>query len=47
MKDEGDYKYGIMLQSTIDYAQIGDKIKVWFYPQDFGGSLKVKTGGKN
>lgn len=40
MKDEGDYKYGIMLQSTIDYAQIGDKIKVWFYPQDFGGSFE-------
>lgn len=28
--------YGIMLQSALDYAGIGDKIRVWFYPEDFG-----------
>jgi hypothetical protein len=40
MKDESDYKYGIMLQSTLDYARISDVIQVWFYPQDFGGSFE-------
>jgi REP element-mobilizing transposase RayT len=39
MKDIGDRKYGIMLQSAIDYAGISDKIKVWFYPEDFGKSF--------
>ncbi len=40
MKDESDYKYGVMLQSTLDYARIGDVIKVRFYPQDFGSSFE-------
>lgn len=25
-----------MLQSAIDYAGLTDKIRVWFYPEDFG-----------
>lgn len=36
MKSLSDRKYGIMLQSAIDYAGLSDKIKVWFYPEDFG-----------
>ena len=36
MKTIQDRKYGIMLQSAIDYAGLTDKIKVWFYPEDFG-----------
>lgn len=39
MKDINDRKYGIMLQSAIDYAGLIDKIKVWFYPEDFGISF--------
>lgn len=39
MKDINERKYGIMLQSAIDYAGISDKIDVWFYPEDFGGSF--------
>ena len=39
MKDVSDRKYGIMLQSALDYAGIGDQIKVWFYPEDFGRSF--------
>jgi len=30
-----DRKYGIMLQSALDYAGLRNKIKVWFYPEDF------------
>ncbi len=33
MKDINDRKYGIMLQSAIDYAGLTDKIKVWFIPK--------------
>ncbi len=36
MKTIQDRKYGIMLQSAIDYAGLTDKIRVWFYPEDFG-----------
>jgi hypothetical protein len=35
MKSIDDRKYGIMLQSALDYAGISEKIKVWFYPEDF------------
>lgn len=41
MKDINDRKYGIMLQSALDYAGISDQIKVWFYPEDFGGSFEL------
>lgn len=41
MNDINDRKYGIMLQSALDYAGISEKIKVWFYPEDFGGSFEV------
>lgn len=36
MENIGQRKYGIMLLSALDYAGIGDKIMVWFYPEDFG-----------
>ena len=36
MRTIKDRKYGIMLQSAIDYAGLTDKIRVWFYPEDFG-----------
>lgn len=36
MKDINDRKYGIMLMSALQYAGIDNKIKVWFYPEDFG-----------
>ncbi|MCZ2101264.1 MAG: hypothetical protein LC107_06985 [Chitinophagales bacterium] len=39
MKGLDDRKYGIRLQSAIDYAGLTDKIKVWFYPEDFGRSF--------
>lgn len=39
MKSRADWKYGQMLQSTIDYAGMTDQIKVWFYPTDFGLSF--------
>lgn len=39
MRTPDDYKYGIMLQSTLDHAGLNDKIRVWFYPEDFGGKL--------
>ena len=40
MKDINDRKYGIMLMSALDYAGMTDQIKVWFYPEDFGGSFE-------
>ena len=47
LKDKKERKYGIMLQSALDYAGISDKIKVWFYPEDFGkpfGFVPTTTG---
>lgn len=38
MKTLDDRKYGIQLQSSLDYAGLNN-VKVWFYPEDFGGSL--------
>ncbi len=39
MKDISERKYGIMLQSAIDYAGLHDKINVMFHPEDFGISF--------
>lgn len=36
MENIDQRRYGIMLQSALDYAGIADKITVWFYPEDFG-----------
>jgi REP element-mobilizing transposase RayT len=47
LKDINDRKYAIMLQSAIDYAGLKDKIKVWFYPEDFGGSFTQLEEVKN
>jgi hypothetical protein len=41
MKSIDERKYGIMLQSALDYAGLTDKIKVWFYPEDFGGTFET------
>ncbi len=35
MKSKNEWKYGIMLQSTLNYAGLDDKVKVWFWPTDF------------
>lgn len=35
-----DRKYGIMLESALDYAGLGENIEVWFYPEDFGGTYE-------
>jgi hypothetical protein len=47
MKTQADYKYGIQLQSALNYAGLS-QVKVWLYPQDFGGTLTrnnfVETG---
>lgn len=40
MKDLKDRKHGIRLQSAIDYAGLTNQIKVWFYPEDFGGTFE-------
>lgn len=34
--DEDDWKMGIRLNSTLQYAGLSHKVKVWYYPQDFG-----------
>jgi len=34
--DEDDWKMGIRLNSTLQYAGLSDEVKVWYYPQDFG-----------
>jgi hypothetical protein len=39
MRTLEDRKYGVMLQSTLDHTGLQDKIRVWFYPEDFGGIL--------
>ena len=39
MKSMEERKYGIMLQSALDYAGLSDRVKVWFYPEDFGESI--------
>ena len=41
MQSLNDRKYGIQLQSALDYAGLTEHIKVWFWPEDFGGSLEV------
>lgn len=47
MKSQSDYKYGIQLNSALSYANLSN-VKVWFYPQDFGGTLsKVNTVEKS
>lgn len=33
--DDDDWKMGIRLNSTLQYAGLADKVKVWYYPQDF------------
>jgi hypothetical protein len=33
--DGDDWKMGIRLNSTLEYAGLADKVKVWYYPQDF------------
>lgn len=40
MKSIEDRKYGIMLVSALDYAGLTENIKVWFYPEDFGGTYE-------
>ena len=47
MKSQDDRKYGIMLQSALDYGGLNN-VKVWFYPEDFGGQIsKDKAIDKN
>ncbi|HAQ36972.1 MAG TPA: hypothetical protein DCX89_09190 [Saprospirales bacterium] len=41
MENIDQRKYGIMLQSALDYAGIADKITVWFYPEDFGLGFSI------
>lgn len=36
MEDADDWKMGIRLNSTLQFAGLDGKIKVWYYPQDFG-----------
>jgi hypothetical protein len=38
MKTQDDYKHGLRLQSALNYGGLNN-VKVWFYPQDFGGTL--------
>ncbi len=33
--DAEDWKMGLRLNSTLQYAGLGDKVTVWYYPQDF------------
>lgn len=33
--DEDDWKMGIRLNSTLQYAGLSDRVKVWYYPEDF------------
>jgi len=40
MESIADRKHGIRLQSALDYAGLGAKVKVWFYPEDFGGTYE-------
>ena len=35
--NEKDWKMGIRLNSTLQYAGLADKVKVWYYPEDFQG----------
>jgi len=35
LKSKNDYKYFIQLNTALDYAGLGEKIKVWIYPNDF------------
>ncbi len=43
MRTIEDRRYGLMLQSALDYAGLSDKITVWFYPEDFGGILSSEA----
>jgi hypothetical protein len=41
--DMSQRKYAIQLQSALDHAGMGDKIKLWLYPEDFGGIIQSNT----
>ncbi|HMQ08563.1 MAG TPA: CRISPR-associated endonuclease Cas6 [Saprospiraceae bacterium] len=43
MRSLDDRKYGLMLQSALDYAGLSEKVAVWFYPEDFGGTLSSEN----
>jgi len=34
VEDEQDYRYGMMLNSTLQYAGLASKVEVLYYPQD-------------
>lgn len=36
MKTMDDRKYGTMLSSALSYAGLEAKVRVWYYPEDFG-----------
>ena len=42
MKSRKDRIHGIRLQSALDHANL-NSVKVWFYPEDFGGSIGVNN----
>ena len=43
LRDRNDYRYLQMLQSALDFAGIGQQIKVWAYPDDFPGVTVATT----
>ena len=41
MKDINERKYGIMLQTALEYSGLSERVMVWFYPEDFDHSFEV------
>lgn len=39
--DEDDWKMGIRLNSALQYAGLAERVKVWYYPQDFNNTPEV------
>lgn len=43
MSDKKDFKYVQMLQSTLNYAGLEDRVALWVYPIDFPKEVRLRT----
>ena len=46
LKSNNDYKYFIQLNTALDYAGLGEKVKVWLYPNDFENQKEIENHQK-
>lgn len=44
MRNKEDYKYSVMLGTTLEYAGLSDKVKVYIFPNDFTELIEKAKG---